>query len=100
MASSSSLLEHLTNAAAGILDRARVHPDRLFQLRPDPQRGIERRGRILGHVSDPRTPDGPQLGGGQPQQVDAVDPDLAGTDGQAAAGMAKQREDDRRLSRA
>src|SRR5207253_640541 len=75
-----SLLEDLANAAVGILDRARVYPDRLFQLRPDPQRGIERRGRILGHVSDPRASDGPQPGGGQAQQVDAVDPDLEPAD--------------------
>ena len=69
-----SLLQHLSNSADGIFDRARVHPDRLVQLRPDPQRGIERRGRILGHVSDAGAPDGPQLADGQPQQVERRQP--------------------------
>jgi len=46
-----------------------VHPDRLVQLRPDPQRGIKRRGRILGHVSDASAPHVPQLCGGQAQQA-------------------------------
>jgi hypothetical protein len=84
-----SLPQHLAKAAIGVLDRAAVHPDRLFQLRPDPQPGVQCRGRILGHVSDLCAPHGPQLGAGQPEDVETVDPDLAGADGQAAAGVAE-----------
>ena len=77
-----------------------MHAHRLAQLCPDPQRGVERGGRILGHVGDPGAPHGPQFGRGQAQQVDAVNLDLAGADAQPAAGMAEQREDDRGLARA
>src|SRR6516225_11601294 len=95
-----SLLQYLTDAAVRVIDEARMYPDRLVQLCPDPQRGIECRRRILGHVSDPRAAHGPQLADGQPQQVDPVDPDRTGADAQPAAGVAEQREDDRRLPRA
>ena len=93
------LAQDLQDAVFGIVDDTRVHPHGLFQLRPDTQRGVERGGRVLGHVGDPRAPERPQLGGGQAQQVDAVHVDLARADAQPAAGMAEQREDDRRLSR-
>ena len=67
------LAQHLENAAVGIVNHTRVHAHGLAQLCPDPQGGVERGGRILGHVGDPGAPHGPQFGPGQAQQVNAVD---------------------------
>jgi hypothetical protein len=86
--------------AARVVDHARVHLERLAQLRPHPQRRVERGRRVLRDVGDPRAAQRPEVAGRQLEQIDPVEADLAAADPQPAARVAEQGERHGGLARA
>ena len=75
-----------------------VHSQHLAELIADPQRRVQRRRRVLRHVADPGPAHLAQASGAQPQQVQAVQEDLAAVHGQAPPGVPQQGQGDRGLA--
>jgi hypothetical protein len=90
----------LDHPVADIADDAGVDLKRLPDLGAHPERGVERRGRVLGHVADPGAARRPQVARAQRQQVGPVQPDLARGDAQPPAGVAEQGQGHGGLARA
>ena len=86
------LAHDLEHPAARVVDHPRVHLERLAQLRPDPQRRVERGRRVLRDVGDPRAAQRPEVAGRELEQVGPVEPNLAATDPQPPARVAEQGE--------
>ena len=94
------LAHDLGDARVGVGHDPGVHPERLPELRADPERGIERGGRVLGHVADLRAARLPQIARAERQQVRPVQQDVPGADLQALAGVPEQGEGEGGLARA
>ncbi len=88
----------LKNPLGRVIDRSAVDSQRLPELRSHPQRGVERRRRILGDVGDPGAARGAEVAAAEREQVHAIEPDLAGVDAQPAAGVTEQGERHGRLA--
>ena len=74
--------------------------EHLGELRAQPQRGVQRRARILRDVGDGAAAQPPQLALAEMGEVAPVDHDGAAADRAAATDVAEQRHPDRRLARA
>src|SRR6185503_9252986 len=95
------LLERLAQARGALLGghRGRVGLEDLGELRPDAQRRVQRRPRVLRDVGHGAAPELAQVALAERRQVAAVDADRPAVDGAAAAHVAEQRHPDGRLAR-
>ncbi len=93
------LAQNLEDPVLRVIDRTWVDPQRLPELGSNPQRRVQRGRRILRYVGDPCAPGRAQVSARQPEQIDAVEPDLAPADVQATAGVPEQRERNGGLAR-
>ena len=80
----------LGHAVTGIAGGLGMDLEHLPDLGSYPERGVERRGWVLGHVADPGTARLPQVARAQRQQVGPIQHDLARGDAQPPAGVAEQ----------
>src|SRR5262245_4641616 len=95
------LSERLRDARAPLLvGRAEtVSGQRLLELRLEPERRVQRGGRILGNVRDELAAQLLTLEGGKDEDVAALDPDFASRDPRPATRVSEYGEADRRLAR-